>query len=156
MSNKSIHIPFLSEDEKVFLNTTATFSQVRRMSHSTEQCNSVRPSMEDNTIHSHQQRHRRNQVVSVSSLALLWKRRDSSTSTCSSSSSSSSSSTGQTMAAGSVVGMDQGMTSHYTMEGEDYPEACCPKSPKGRALESLIFEQPQRTVRLSLTPGCAV
>ncbi|KAK4513191.1 uncharacterized protein ATC70_012986 [Mucor velutinosus] len=156
MSNKSVHIPFLSEDEKVFLNTTATFSQVRRMSHSAEQCNSVRPSMEDNTHTHHQQRHRRNQVVSVSSLALLWKRRDSSTSTCSSSSSSSS--TGHTMAAGSVASMDQNsnMTSHYIAEEEDYPEACCPKSPKARALESLIFEQPQRTVRLSLTPGCAV
>ncbi|GAN01437.1 hypothetical protein MAM1_0007d00870 [Mucor ambiguus] len=155
MSNKSIHIPFLSEDEKVFLNTTATFSQVRRMSHSTEQCNSVRPSMEDNNVHTHQ-RHRRKQVVSVPSLALLWKRRDSSTSTCSS---SSSSSTSHTTAAGSVVSTDQNpsMTSHYyAVEAEDYPETCCPKSPKARALESLIFEQPQRTVRLSLTPGCAV
>ncbi|KAL9556993.1 hypothetical protein MBANPS3_001594 [Mucor bainieri] len=129
-NNKSIHIPFLSEDEKVFLNTTATFSQ----------------------------RHRRNQVVSVPSLTSLWKRRDSSTSTCSSSSSSSSSHS--TMAAGSVIGMDHNpnMTPHhYAMEMEqDYPESCCPKSPKARALESLIFEQPQRTVRLSLTPGCAV
>ncbi|KAL7320794.1 hypothetical protein PS15m_000649 [Mucor circinelloides] len=148
MSNKSVHIPFLSEDEKIFLNTTATFSQARRTSHSTEQCNSVRPSMEDNT-NAHQ-RYRRNQAVSVSSLALLWKRRDSSTSTCSSSSSSNNS------AAGSVVTIDHNpsMTSHYSMD-EDYQEAC-PKSPKARELESLIFEQPQRTVRLSLTPGCAV
>ncbi|ORE11992.1 hypothetical protein BCV72DRAFT_196341 [Rhizopus microsporus var. microsporus] len=76
------HIPYLSDDEKVFLNTTATYSQARRMS-SQEQ---NRPSIEDN------HHHRRHQV----------------------------------------------------------------HSPKAKELEILIFDQPQRTVRLSLTPRCAV
>ncbi|KAG2193524.1 hypothetical protein INT46_008317 [Mucor plumbeus] len=138
-AKNTIHIPFLSEDEKVFLNTTATFSQVRRMSHSIEQqtSSSVRPSIEENNTH----RQRRNQVVSVSSLALLWKRRDSSTSTCSSS----------TTATAGSVDQNSNMTSQFVEDDYCQHES----SPKARELESLIFEQPQRTVRLSLTPGCA-
>ncbi|KAI8645253.1 hypothetical protein BD408DRAFT_412049 [Parasitella parasitica] len=145
-SATSTHIPFLSEDEKVFLNTTATYSQVRRMSHnSVEQHTSTgssaasfRPCMEENSY-----RQRRNQVVSASSLSLLWKRRDSSTSTCSSTT------------AGSIVDQSQNMTSQL-VEADYCNQETSPKSPKAKELESLIFEQPQRTVRLSLTPGCAV
>jgi hypothetical protein len=132
MTNE-IHIPYLSEDEKIFLNTTATYSQVRRMSNAMEPM-SARPSMEDN---SHQRNNRRHQVVSVSSLSFLWKRRGSSSSAVSSS-------------AGSV---DCCVSPSHSMDEEHpYP----PQSPKARELESLIFEQPQRTVRLSITPRCAV
>lgn len=113
--NSEIHIPYLSQEEKLFLNTTATYSKARRMSHSID--------MEDN-LHN-----RRHQVVSVSSLAFLWKRRGSSSSSLLSSSSTRS--------------ID--FSSHFDEE-----------SPKAKELESLIFDQPQRTVRLSLTPRCAV
>lgn len=116
-----VHIPFLSEDEKLFLNTTATCSQARRMSNTLD--HSVRPSIENN-------HHRRNQVVST----FLFKRRGSSTSSLTSSSS-----------------VDLQLISET-----DYPTTTTPKSPKARELESLIFSQPQRTVRLSLTPRCAV
>lgn len=134
MTSNEIHIPYLSEDEKIFLNTTATYSQVRRMSNTMEPM-SARPSMEDN---SHQRNCRRHQVVSVSSLSFLWKRRGSSSSSLVSSS------------AGSV---DFPTSPSHSMD-EEHP--CPPQSPKARELESLIFEQPQRTVRLSITPRCAV
>lgn len=111
------HIPYLSEDEKLFLNTAATYSQARRMS-SQEQS---RPSIEDN------HHHRRHQVVSSHSLSFLWKRRGSSASSSTHSSS------------GSI---------DYSLEPEH--------SAKAKELEILIFDQPQRTVRLSLTPRCAV
>ncbi|KAI8097918.1 uncharacterized protein B0P05DRAFT_522604 [Gilbertella persicaria] len=117
-----VHIPILSEDEKIFLNTTATFSQARRMSNTID--HSARPSLEDNISH----RNRRHQVASsVPSLSFLWKRRGSSVSAHTTSS------------AGSV---------EYRIEES--------QSPKARELESLIFDQPQRTVRMSLTPRCAV
>lgn len=134
MVNKDVHIPFLSEDEKLFLNTTATFSQARRMSNTLDNCNSVRPSLDNNQT---QQQQRRNQVVSANSLStFLFKRRGSSTSSLTSSSS-----------------LD--LTEHAVPDQQvnHFPT---PKSPKARELESLIFDQPQRTVRLSLTPRCAV
>ncbi|KAF1800231.1 hypothetical protein V8B55DRAFT_1440666 [Mucor lusitanicus] len=134
---KEVHIPYLSQDEQIFLNTTATFSQYRRMSNQSlvDTSSHHRPSLESNH-HSHNKRH---QVVSVSSLSsFLFKRRGSSTSSLASSTSSS---------------MDFSSTCPSTLaEDEYYP----PQSPKARELESLIFEQPQRTVRLSLTPRCAV
>ncbi|KAG2212644.1 hypothetical protein INT47_000621 [Mucor saturninus] len=117
--NSEIHIPYLSQEEKLFLNTTATYSKARRMSHSI-----------DEDHHQQQQQQQRRQVVSVSSLAFLWKRRGSSSSSLLSSSSSRS--------------MD--FSSQFDEE----------ESPKAKELESLIFDQPQRTVRLSLTPRCAV
>ncbi|CAO3614292.1 unnamed protein product [Mucor hiemalis] len=137
-----IHIPYLSEDEKIFLNTAATYSQARRMSNTID---AVRPSIEDNTHqqrpHSNNHHHRRQQVVSVSSLSFLWKRRGSSASSLTLSSSTGS--------------MDYCQNEEYGLEeGRSDPQSS--KSPKGRELESLIFDQPQRTVRLSLTPRCAV
>ncbi|KAK4513190.1 uncharacterized protein ATC70_012985 [Mucor velutinosus] len=137
---KEIHIPFLSQDEQIFLNTTATFSQYRRMSNQSlvdpsSSSSHHRPSLESNRL-SHNKRH---QVVSVSSLSsFLFKRRGSSTSSLASSSSSS---------------MDLSSTCPSSLAEDDYFP---PQSPKARELESLIFEQPQRTVRLSLTPRCAV
>jgi hypothetical protein len=107
------HIPYLSEDEKLFLNTTATYSQARRTS-SIEQS---RASFEENP-----RMHRYTSGHSLSSF--FWRRRGSSTSSFSS--------------------VD------YSMETE------CISSPKAKELETLIFYQPQRTVRLSLTPRCAV
>ncbi|CAO3647109.1 unnamed protein product [Mucor fragilis] len=136
---KEIHIPYLSQDEQIFLNTTATFSQYRRMSNQslldTSNSSHYRPSLESNH-HSHSKRH---QIVSVSSLSsFLFKRRGSSTSSLASSSSSS---------------MDFSSTCPSSLAEDEYSP---PQSPKARELESLIFEQPQRTVRLSLTPRCAV
>ncbi|KAI9470096.1 MAG: hypothetical protein EXX96DRAFT_588767 [Benjaminiella poitrasii] len=128
--SQEIHIPYLSEDEKIFLNTTATYSQARRMSSSLESnsgCHSGRPSIEHNN--------RRHQVVSVSSLSFLWKRRGSSASSLTTSS------------AGSLD-----LNPSMAVEEDNTPR----RSPKAKELESLIFEQPQRTVRLSLTPHCAV
>lgn len=115
MMNSEIHIPYLSQEEKLFLNTTATYSKARRMSHS---------------IDEQQQQQQERRQVSVSSLAFLWKRRGSSSSSLLSSSSSRS--------------ID--FSSQFDEE----------ESPKAKELESLIFDQPQRTVRLSLTPRCAV
>lgn len=138
-----IHIPYLSEDEKIFLNTAATYSQARRMSNTID--NTVRPSIEENTTHhrhSNNHPHRRQQVVSVSSLSFLWKRRGSSASSLTLSSSNGS--------------MDYCEDYGAAEEGNRSSELHSPKSPKGRELESLIFDQPQRTVRLSLTPRCAV
>lgn len=130
---KEIHIPHLSQDEQIFLNTTATFSQFRRMSNHSMETNS-RPSMESN----HHSNNKRHQVVSVSSLSsFLFKRRRSSTSSLNSTSSSSMNS----------------VLCPSSLSEDDYPK---PQSPKARELESLIFEQPQRTIRLSLTPRCAV
>ncbi|KAI7892767.1 uncharacterized protein EV154DRAFT_504023 [Mucor mucedo] len=120
--NSEIHIPYLSQEEKLFLNTTATYSKARRMSHSIDE--------DHHHHHQQQQQQQRRQVVSVSSLAFLWKRRGSSSSSLLSSSSSRS--------------MD--FSSQFDEE----------ESPKAKELESLIFDQPQRTVRLSLTPRCAV
>lgn len=104
-----IYVPYLSQEEKLFLNTTATYSKARRQ---------------------HIEVVDRRQVTSVSSLAFLWKRRGSSSSSLLSSSSSRS--------------ID--LSSQFEEE----------ESPKAKELESLIFDQPQRTVRLSLTPRCAV
>jgi hypothetical protein len=133
MVTKEVHIPFLSEDEKLFLNTTATFSQARRMSNTLDSCHSVRPSLEDNQ----RQKNRHQIVSSTNSLStFLWKRRGSSTSSLASSSSS----------------LDL-ISEHKTDQQVVTPTT--PKSPKARELESLIFDQPQRTVRLSLTPRCA-
>lgn len=134
-----IHIPYLSEDEKIFLNTTATYSQARRMSSNTMDSgiHSNRPSIEDNHSNNH---HRRYQVVSVSSLSFLWKRRGSSTSSL-----TLSSSTGSI----DFCNIEEESQPHHHQEQQ-------PQSPKARELESLIFDQPQRTVRLSLTPRCAV
>lgn len=135
-NQKEIHIPYLSQDEQIFLNTTATFSQFRRMSSQSLMDTSIshRPSLESN----HYINSKRHQVVSVSSLSsFLFKRRGSSTSSLASSSSSS---------------MDFSTCPPSLAEDEYSP----PQSPKARELESLIFEQPQRTVRLSLTPRCAV
>ncbi|KAI8645254.1 hypothetical protein BD408DRAFT_412050 [Parasitella parasitica] len=127
-NQKEIHIPYLSQEEQIFLNTTATFSQYRRMSNLSLE----RPSMES----SHHNSIKRHQVVSVSSLSsFLFKRRSSSTSSLVSSSSST--------------------TMDFVPCQSDY-EYSVDQSPKARELESLIFEQPQRTVRLSLTPRCAV
>ncbi|KAL9556994.1 hypothetical protein MBANPS3_001595 [Mucor bainieri] len=124
---KEIHIPYLSQEEQIFLNTTATFSQYRRMSNQSlaDSSNSShhRPSLESNH-HSHSKRH---QV-----------RRGSSTSSLASSASSS---------------MDFSSACPSSLNEDEYSP---PQSPKARELESLIFEQPQRTVRLSLTPRCAV
>jgi hypothetical protein len=138
-SPHEIHIPYLSEDEKIFLNTSATYSQVRRMSTNSVSPTDNRPSMEDNHHH-HHHNSRRHQVVSVSSLAFLWKRRGSSTSTLTTSSST-----------GSID-----FSTMQPQQEEDYSQQNQPQSPKARELESLIFTQPQRTVRLSLTPRCAV
>ncbi|KAG2236748.1 hypothetical protein BDF21DRAFT_429913 [Thamnidium elegans] len=124
------HVPYLSEEEQLFLNTTATYSKARRMSSSTE--NTSRPVTEDNLNTLNNRRH---QVVSVSSLSFLWKRRGSSSSSLVSSSSSRS------------------IDIAHQLE-EDPQED--PQSPKAKELELLIFDQPQRTVRLSLTPRCAV
>lgn len=144
-TSPDIHIPYLSEDEKVFLNTTATYSQVRRMSTNTIS-DSHRPSMEENTV-----QNRRHQVVSVASLAFLWgggKRRGSSSSTLTTSSSNGSIDLSINTAAANATMMVE--------EQQDMMHPQHPKSPKARELESLIFTQPQRTVRLSLTPRCAV
>jgi hypothetical protein len=117
-----VHIPFLSEDEKLFLNTAATYSQVRRMSSTSTNSNasssttSERGSMEDMIGHRRPS----------SSLSFLFKRRGSSASSASSA-------------------IDP-------VTDEDY----FTQSAKARELELLIFDQPQRTVRLSLTPRCAV
>lgn len=142
-----VHIPYLSEDEKIFLNTAATYSQARRMSNTIDNntTTTVRPSIEENTTHhrhSNNHPHRRQQVVSVSSLSFLWKRRGSSASSLTLSSSNGS--------------MDYEYYNGSAEERNRSSELPSPKSPKGRELESLIFDQPQRTVRLSLTPRCAV
>lgn len=126
-NNTAIHIPFLSDDEKLFLNTTAIFSQKRRMS----SIEPLRSNTEDNTQQYNTNNNRRHHVKSMSSLSFLWKRRDSSSSSLSSAS------------------FDRLSVDTEAM----HPSS--PKSPKARELESLIFEQPQRTVRLSLTPRCA-
>ncbi|EIE75334.1 hypothetical protein RO3G_00038 [Rhizopus delemar RA 99-880] len=81
------HIPYLSEDERLFLNSTATCSQARRMSNAEQN----RASIEENRRQHHQ---------------------------------------------------------NYSIENNE-------PSPKAKELEMLIFEQPQRTLRLSLTPRCA-
>lgn len=124
-SNNDIHIPYLSEDEKLFLNTTAVYSQKRRMS----SAETIRPpsTIEDNMYS------RRHQVKSMSSLSFLWKRRGSASSSLSTSS------------------LDR-----LSIDTDSTQSSTSPKSPKARELESLIFEQPQRTVRLSLTPRCAI
>ncbi|KAI7905580.1 uncharacterized protein BX663DRAFT_500217 [Cokeromyces recurvatus] len=129
--SREVHIPYLSEDEKIFLNTAATFSQARRMSTTLvdNQHSLTRPPSIENS------NNRRHQVVSVSSLSFLWKRRG-----------SSSSSVTTTSSAGSF--------DHTMSVEEDY--LIQQQSPKAKELESLIFEQPQRTVRLSLTPHCAI
>ncbi|KAI9265397.1 hypothetical protein EDC94DRAFT_604774 [Helicostylum pulchrum] len=127
------HVPYLSEEEQLFLNTTASYSKARRMSSSTNTEHMNRPMIEDNL---HMLNNRRHQVVSVSSLSFLWKRRGSSSSSLISSSSTRS--------------ID---TVNHQLE-EDSQED--PQSPKAKELELLIFDQPQRTVRLSLTPRCAV
>ncbi|CAO3668256.1 unnamed protein product [Rhizopus stolonifer] len=106
------HVPYLSEDEKVFLNTAATCSQARRMSNTEN-----RPSIEEN---------KKCQTMSSHSLHFFWKRRGSAQSS-----------------AGSV---------DCLMETEEAPQQ---SSAKAKELEMLIFDQPQRTVRLSLTPRCA-
>ncbi|KAI9350446.1 hypothetical protein BD770DRAFT_394520 [Pilaira anomala] len=117
------HVPYLSEEEQRFLNTTASYSKARRMSCS----DNSRPShLEENQTQLLM--NRRHQVVSVSSLAFLWKRRGSSSS--------------------SLVSSNSSRSMDLNTEDEE--------SPKARELELLIFDQPQRTVRLSLTPRCAV
>lgn len=125
-NSNDIHIPYLSEDEKLFLNTTAVYSQKRRMS----SAETIRPSIEDNTQQYNS--NRRQQVKSMSSLSFLWKRRGSSASSL------------------STTSFDR------LSIDTDSTQLSSPKSPKARELESLIFEQPQRTVRLSLTPRCAI
>lgn len=103
------YIPFLSEEEKIYLNTTASYSQARRTS-------SVSNPLERNSIESNQSSHRQNSISS------LWKRRASSES-----------------------------YESYTSEDKFYyPSA------KAKELDCLIFDQPQRTMRLSLTPRCAI
>ncbi|KAI9276137.1 hypothetical protein BY458DRAFT_506479 [Sporodiniella umbellata] len=107
------HIPYLSEDEKIFLNITATCSQARRTS-SVEQ---TRSSMESSKRCPSMQSHTR---------SFFWKRRTSSQS--------------------SLGSLDCAMESEENIRRP---------SPKAKTLEMLIFGQPQRTVRLSLTPRCA-
>ncbi|CAO3684259.1 unnamed protein product [Rhizopus stolonifer] len=116
------HIPFLSEDEQLFLNTTASYSQARRMSN----LENSRQSVDDSNYGI-----RRHHGTSGHTLSFFWKRRD------------SSSSSFTQFSAGSV---------DCTMQTEYFPRT----SPKAKELETLIFAQPQRTVRLSLTPRCAV
>ncbi|GAA5811011.1 hypothetical protein MFLAVUS_004440 [Mucor flavus] len=125
------HVPYLSEEEQLFLNTTASYSKARRMSSSTTE-HTNRPMIEDNL---HSLNNRRHQVVSVSSLSFLWKRRASSSSSLISSSSTRS------------------IDTAHQLEEDPHED---PQSPKAKELELLIFDQPQRTVRLSLTPRCAV
>ncbi|KAG1050158.1 hypothetical protein G6F46_010870 [Rhizopus delemar] len=111
------HIPYLSEDERLFLNSTATCSQARRMSNAEQN----RASIEENRRQHHQSMSSGHHSFS----SFFWKRRGSSTSSISFN--------------GSV---------DYSIENNE-------PSPKAKELEMLIFEQPQRTLRLSLTPRCA-
>ncbi|KAI8884771.1 hypothetical protein K501DRAFT_332451 [Backusella circina FSU 941] len=104
------YIPFLSEEERIYLNTTASYSQARRMS------NISSSTLERNSTESNHSNYRNNSISS------LWKRRASSES-----------------------------YESYTSEDKyQYPSA------KAKELDSLIFDQPQRTMRLSLTPRCAI
>ncbi|KAI9255996.1 hypothetical protein BY458DRAFT_519794 [Sporodiniella umbellata] len=116
------HIPLLSADEQLFLNTTASYSRARRMSH----FDPSRPSVDDSSYGG-----RRHQSTPGNTMSFLWKRRDSSLS-----------------------------FAHPSMGSDDYSiqedVISSPTSPKAKKLENLIFEQPRRTLRLSLTPGCAV
>ncbi|KAI8352133.1 hypothetical protein EDC96DRAFT_447671 [Choanephora cucurbitarum] len=91
MESTQVHIPFLSQDERICLNTAATYSQARRRSSHLLEQDSSRQSIEDK----------------------------------------------------------QRSPTDYTCLDE------C-QSPKAKELESLIFDQPQRTVRMSLTPRYAV
>ncbi|KAI8992342.1 hypothetical protein BDB01DRAFT_778082 [Pilobolus umbonatus] len=116
------HIPFLSEEEQLLINSTAIKSKERRYSTA-----SVIPRMSPQT-QVDKTNHRRNQITSVSTLSFLWKKRRGSSST---------------------------VSSNESME-EEVEDKTRYKSAKARELEFLIFEQPHRTLRLSLTPQCAV
>ncbi|OBZ82940.1 hypothetical protein A0J61_09011 [Choanephora cucurbitarum] len=118
MEPTQVHIPFLSQDERICLNTAATYSQARRRSsHLLEQESSRQIEDKQRSRHQHPP------------LSFLWKRRGSSVSASTTSSA--------------------GSAADYTCLDE------C-QSPKAKELESLIFDQPQRTVRMSLTPRYAV